>query len=79
MIYPVVDLEEWCQRYGLEPIEQRCYYCGHKQLANVPCAEGDYRGLMSIPHLCPYKKRFWVAIDINDTNKPPLKFMKGLL
>ena len=51
-LYPITDLEHWCELYGLWPKEIECESCGELLEVNVPFATKFHRGLCSKPCSC---------------------------
>jgi hypothetical protein len=51
MIYPIVDLEKWLEKYEL-PKEMKCGGCKDMRPMNKPYATEDSRGVMSAEN-CP--------------------------
>lgn len=64
MIYPVgQDPKAWAKRYNIVDLEPcPCFNCGKLLMPEVPFATGDWRGLMSKPHLCGPDFDYVVAV-----------------
>lgn len=52
MLYPVVPLQEWQQRYGLKVRKRRCFGCARMLTTVVPFADRYGFGLVSPPCAC---------------------------
>jgi hypothetical protein len=63
MIYPDVTVEEWCERYSLEPTTEPCVKCGQQVTTTRPFATGSWRGLQAEDHGCGVRYLLTIAID----------------
>ena len=52
IIYPIVDPQEWAERYNLTVKSAPCENCGRRLHPTKPFAAGRWRGLVSEPHGC---------------------------
>jgi hypothetical protein len=65
MIYPQVDLQEWCDRYSLKPITRPCKGCGKEFETKLPVATKMCRGLAAELHECGENYRLVVLRPID--------------
>lgn len=69
MIYPDVNVEKWCERYGLTVKTRPCLQCGILQTTSIPWASGEWRGLVSTKHACGEDYELSTAISINKNER----------
>jgi hypothetical protein len=65
MIYPDVDVQEWCEHYRITIKIGHCLCCGKELMPSIPFAHKDWRGVTSAPHGCPerYDHKWLVSVD----------------
>lgn len=66
MIEIQVDINEWCEQYGLAEESEPCVKCGIVLTTSIPVALKGYRGLKSVPHECGPEYDHYVVVPVND-------------
>jgi len=79
MIYPDVNIEEWCKRYRLEIRSHKCLCCGDQQITSMPWASKHWRGLIAPTHGCGESYRFSVAVEISTEGQQDWKNIYSLI
>ena len=85
MTLPNANLEEWCEKYDLEPFETVCVECGEKKVVNIPFVAKDrnVRGLVAPDCLCGSATFTYTDDELQKldglfeymlTNKPKMEF-----
>jgi hypothetical protein len=60
-----VDLDQWCEKWELEPFTGKCRDCGSELPVNIPYVAQDRRGLCAEPCACGNKSVPFTYIDFN--------------
>ncbi len=61
IMYPVVDTQEWAERYNISTEPSPCENCEKILHPTKPFATGRWRGLASEPHGCDEGYNMFVA------------------
>ena len=66
MMFPQVELEEWCSTYGLKVLEKQCQGCKKYFPVDIPFAIKGYRGLSMKDHGCGDDFGVSVVVPVGD-------------
>lgn len=77
VLYPQVDLKEWCERYDIELTEDPCVKCGQVYPFTTPIALKDWRGVTQDIHDCGPVYRQYILRPIGQEEKNWEKFCWG--
>jgi len=64
-LYPLVDPQQWADRYGFKIETRRCPRCAKNVLINIPYAHGTIRGLEGLECEAPCKNQMSVFTTVD--------------
>lgn len=67
MLYPVVDLDEWCKKFDLRVRKRKCFECHRILKTTVPFADKSGFGLIS--PICECGSTGRISVEILRNNK----------
>ena len=77
ILYPKVNIQEWCKMYNLEITNDPCVKCGVTFPFTIAIAHKDWRGIMQEPHDCGPEYVQSILRPVGENEKEWAKILGG--